>query len=221
MNNNENQEQERNKVTKKLYNLVLKNIKAGLDKSVTIQQLIEAGIEKKDVSNVIEEIYNDIMTRAKEEMFEINILFQTLMGGILAALIGGTVWGLVVSLTGYEIGYMATGIGALSGISIVLFAGGKKGMPLQIIAVISSLLGIIIGKYISFFYFLKELIAKKHGVELINAANNMSLITKTAIKYFIDHGFIAMVGGFDVLWIILAIIAAWNIPKSLGIKILS
>jgi hypothetical protein len=29
----------------------------------------------------------------------------------------------------------------------------------------------------------------------------------------------SMVSGFDILWIILAVITAWRIPKGLGIKL--
>ncbi len=60
-------------------------------------------------------------------------ILPALIGGGLAAVVGGGLWGLIVSLTGYVIGYMALGIGLLCGYAVVLFSRGGKGMPLQVV----------------------------------------------------------------------------------------
>lgn len=62
---------------------------------------------------------------------------------------GGLVWGFILILTDYEVGFVAWGIGFLAGFLVVRFAGGRKGAPLQAIAIVSSLVGIMLGKYIA------------------------------------------------------------------------
>ena len=91
----------------------------------------------------------------------------------------------------------------------------EKGVPLQVIAVLSSVLGIAIGKYVTFFHFLKEAIMKKYGPEV---ASEISLFSERVVQVFIE-GIGSMVSGFDILWVVLAVITAWRIPKGLGIRV--
>ncbi len=51
-------------------------------------------------------------------------ILPAMLGAGLAAAAGGSLWGLAVILTGYIIGYMALGIGLLSGFAVVLFSRG-------------------------------------------------------------------------------------------------
>jgi hypothetical protein len=105
-------------------------------------------------------------------------ILPALFGGGLAAAVGGSIWGLIVSLTGYVIGYMALGIGLLCGYAVVLFSRGGKGMPLQVVAVLSSVLGIAIGKYATFFHFVKKAVAKQHGEAV---AANVSFLSEKVL----------------------------------------
>jgi hypothetical protein len=141
-------------------------------------------------------------------------ILPALLGGGLAAVGGGSIWGFIAILTGYVIGYMAWGIGLLSGYTVVLFSGGGKGMPLQLIAVLSSVLGIAIGKYAIFFHFAKKAVAKQHGGAV---AANVSLLSEKVVQVFV-HNIGSMLNGFDILWVFLAVITAWRIPKAIGAK---
>ena len=133
----------------------------------------------------------------------------TVLGGGLAALVGGSLWGLIVILTGHVIGYMALGIGLLSGYAVVLFARGKKGLPYQVIAVLSSVLGIAIGKYAIFFHFSKKAVASRYGEAV---AANLSLFSDKVLQiFFWNIG--SMLSPYDILWVFLAVITAWRIPK--------
>jgi len=199
----------------KLYSFVMEKMKAGADKSTISQELVDLGMNRNDAIQAVETIYAQIVKVAEEEQFTDGSIFPALIGGGLAALVGGGLWALIATGTGYVIGFMAWGMGWLTGFAVVLFSKGKKGVLLQIISVISSILGILIGKYFIFFHYLKDAIAKQYGREI---ASTISIFTKEVIYDFIE-GIGSMVSGFDILWIILAVITAWRIPKGVGVKL--
>ncbi len=139
-------------------------------------------------------------------------ILPAVLGAGLAAAAGGGLWGLVVILTGHVIGYMALGIGLLSGFGVLLFSRGQRGLPLQVIAVAGSLLGIVIGKYTTFFHFVKKAVANQHGEA---AAANVSLLSEKTVQVFaMNIG--SMLSAFDILWVFLAVITAWRIPKAIS-----
>lgn len=207
----ENKNVSEKEAMEKTYVFVIKQIKIGTDKSVISQKLVEMGIPKNDADKLVE---TTIETAKKEEFTAKSVLPATI-GGILASVISGVIWGFIVIATGYEVGYVAWGVGLLCGFAVVLFTKGKKGVPLQIIAVISSILGIIIGKYFTFFHYVKEDVIQKYGNE---TASGISMFSGIIIQSFFE-GIGEMVGGYDIVWIILAVITAWRIPKGLGIKL--
>ena len=213
MENNESKSQK--EPLEKIYAFVIEQMKAGADNSAISQKLVEMGIDKGDAMELVESIYAQVLKTVEEEQFTGSSIMPALVGGGLGAVIGGVIWGLIVIGTGYVIGFMAWGIGLLSGFAVVLFSKGRRGTPLQIIAVLSSVLGIAVGKYVTFFHFFKEAILKKYGAEI---ASNVSIFSEEVIYIFID-GIGSMVSGFDILWVILAVITAWRIPKGIGIKL--
>jgi hydrogenase/urease accessory protein HupE len=67
------------------------------------------------------------------------------VAGIATGIAGGIVWGLIVKLSEYEIGIVAWGIGFVVGTAVLLAAGRRKGLPLQVVAVVGALVGILVG----------------------------------------------------------------------------
>lgn len=67
-------------------------------------------------------------------------------------MVGGGLWALVNIVSKTEVKIIAWGIGLLAGFAVGLFSQGGRGFPFQLIAVGSSLFGIMIGKYIDFVY---------------------------------------------------------------------
>lgn len=199
----------------KLYAFVIEQMKGGADKSTISQKLVEMGVDRNNAAQVVETIHAQVVKAAEEEQLMNSSILAALFGGGLAAVVGGVIWGLIVIATGYVIGFMAWGIGWLAGFAVVLFSKGRKGVPLQVIAVLSSVFGIVIGKYFTFFHYLKEEVTKKYGV---GAAFNLSIFSERVIQFFIGN-IGSMLSGFDILWVILAVITAWRIPKGLGIKL--
>ena len=116
--------------------------------------------------------------------------------------------GLIVILTEYEIGIAAWGIGFFAGFGVVRFAGGAKGTPLQIVAVLSSLLGIVIGKYISYAYFFKQAVEDRFDVDISYFASEIF----RAFRENLGDVF----GGFDLVWAVFAIATAWQMARPSG-----
>lgn len=136
-------------------------------------------------------------------------LVRAVIGGILASIAGGAAWAAVVILSGYEIGYAAIGVGALSGTAVVFLSGGGRGTTFQALAVLSSVLGVAVGKYGGYFYFLKEAVGEEYGME---TAATVKIFSPGVLKAFMmDAG--SILGGYDILWVILAVITAWKIPS--------
>lgn len=69
-----------------------------------------------------------------------------LIGGALGGLIGAAVWAGIAYTTGYEIGWIAWGVGVLVGFGVT--RGGKgRGVPAGVLAVGITILSILAGKY--------------------------------------------------------------------------
>jgi signal peptidase I len=123
-----------------------------------------------------------------------------LLAGLAAAVLGGIAWGLVAKWTSYETGVLALGIGVLTAFVVHRAAGGRRGQQLQVIAVAAALLGILVGKYLSFAFATQEL---ERGF-----GTHVGLLSGQMLRLFRD-GLHDTFGRFDLLWIGLAAAAAW------------
>lgn len=183
--------------------------RAGVDRDATAGMLEERGVDQMHARGLVENVYTEMARIAAAEQYTPSALAPAIAGGVLAALVGGFVWGLIVILTDYEVGFVAWGVGFLAGLAVVRFAGGRKGIPLQVVAVVSSLVGIVLGKYISFAYFFKEAVKEQFGADI-------SYFDSTIFTAFRDN-LGDVFGGFDLLWAALAVITAWRLTSPSGI----
>lgn len=204
-------------VDQQLQAYVVEQIKAGRGKPEITTGLQDLGMEPDQAAQLTRAMYDGIVDTARAEAFTPIALIMAGVGALLAAIVGGAVWGGIVILTNYEVGIVAWGIGFLSGIAVVMFARGPKGLPFQVVAVISSVLGIALGKYLTFYHFLKEYVIEEYGAEVVAG---MSMVSDEMIALFIES-LPEIVSGFDLLWVVLAVITAWRIPASMGIKLRS
>ena len=132
-------------------------------------------------------------------------LAKAVVGGLAGAIVGGVIWGLIVGATGTELGIVAIGVGVLAGFGVVLMSRSKRGAPLQVIAAVCAVAGILFGKYFAF-------------VQIVNdelGAGTASLFSGRTFSAFTDV-FGELVGGFDILWIVFAVYTAWRIPQGQG-----
>ena len=198
----------------KVNKFIVQQMKDGADKDAIIAKLEETGVASNQAADLVNAVYPEIMRVAKEQEFTTDILPLAVIGGVLAAVIGGAVWGEIVIYSGYEVGFVAWAIGLLAGAAVVFFSRGRKGTPLQVLAVVSSITGIVIGKYVTFYHFLAIAVAKKYG-EM--AAAKLSILSGDVVNFFV-HNVSSMLNGYDVVWVALAVITAWRIPEGMGIK---
>lgn len=134
-------------------------------------------------------------------------LLLGVVGGLLAALAGGIIWGLVVIESGYELGFAAWGIGALAGFAVVYLARGSNAQ-LQIVAVLAAVLGILIGKYITFVHAIRLAFTKLNpGFPQV-----YGYLDSESFRLFRQHPRVVF-HAFDLIWVVLAIASAWRIAE--------
>lgn len=131
-------------------------------------------------------------------------LLPAIAAGLVAALVGGIVWGLIVKISDYEVGFVAWGIGFIAGTAVVLASRGAKGPRLQVIAVVSALLGILLGKYLSYAFVVQEE-AKSFG-------ESIGLVSGDMFSFFREDLDVVF-SLFDLLWVGFAVFTAWRIPR--------
>jgi hypothetical protein len=189
-------------------------LRAGGTRQTIVGELEAAGVDRVQATNVVHEVIQQIRAIQEKERITANAIVRGLVAGIVAAFVGGTLWALIVAVTDYEIGIMATGIGLLAGFATVRFAGAK-GLPLQLIAVGAALLGIILGKYLTFFVIVRELVTEEYGTVV---ASQVMPFDPQLIEAFVA-GLGEFASPYDLLWIVLAVVAAWRIPKALAFRL--
>ncbi|HUQ23866.1 MAG TPA: hypothetical protein VM049_12750 [Gaiellaceae bacterium] len=131
-------------------------------------------------------------------------LLPALAAGLVAALVGGIVWGLIVKISDYEVGFVAWGIGFAAGTAVVLATRGATGRRLQVVAVASALLGILLGKYLAFAFTVQD--------DVKATGDSIGLVSGDMFSLFRDNLDVVF-GFFDLLWVGLAVFTAWRIPQ--------
>jgi hypothetical protein len=194
---------------------VVEQMQAGADEETIVARLEERGLERSQARHVVDTVYPQVARAAEAERYTPSALAPAIAAALAAAIVGGIAWGLIVVTTDYEIGFAALGIGLLAGYAVVVATRGRKGLPLQVVAVFASLLGILLGKYFTYYYLFKEAVRDQIGDE---AADQISLFDSELIGFFFDD-FDMVFGGWDLLWAGLAVYAAWRIPRGLGVDV--
>ena len=131
-------------------------------------------------------------------------LLPAVAAGLVAAIVSGIVWGLILKFSDYEIGIVAWGIGFVTGTAVVLATQGAKGPRLQAIAVVSALVGILLGKYLGYAFAIQK--------DADAAGVSIGLFSGDMFRFFredLDRVF----GLFDLLWVGLAVFTAWRVPQ--------
>ncbi|PZT52410.1 hypothetical protein DN757_27585 [Paenibacillus silvae] len=127
-----------------------------------------------------------------------------IIGGLIAAILGGVVWAAVAAMTEYEVGLIAILAGVLCGYAVVLFSNKQIATVHKIIAVVLSLIGILLGKYLTVVYFTAQLYTDMSMMNLVFNGEMISAFVETFTEYFSEP--------IDLLFVVLAIVSAWQIP---------
>lgn len=194
---------------------VVERMQAGAYEEEIVAGLEERGMQRADARHVVDTVYPQVMRAAEAEQFSGSALAPAVVAAVVAAVLGGIAWGLIVVTTDYEIGFAALGIGVLCGYAVVLATRGRRGRPLQVIAVASAALGIVLGKYFTYYYLVKEAVRDAGGEE---AADDVSIFDTQLMRFFFED-LESVFSFYDVLWIGFAVYAAWRIPRGMGIPV--
>lgn len=200
-----------------LEEFIVEQLGSGSSRKEVADSLVDQGMTEEEARQIVGKAFLTMKRSApvaSDEEISGGAMVPAILGGLIAAILGGAIWGGITIYTGSEIGYVALGVGALCGFGVVLLSGGKKGFPLQVIAAVTAVLGVLIGKYVSFYDALKTMVTEESGAE---AAAVVSLFSPDTLLFFTDN-IAAVASGYDALWIVLAIAAAWSIPKPSGLK---
>ena len=132
------------------------------------------------------------------------IYFRAIGAGVVAAAAGGIVWALIVRWSDYEIGIVAWAIGFLVSMAVLLGTGNRRGLPFQLIAIVLSLLGILLGKYLSYVWTLQDFVS-----EQTDGAVDIPLVSRETLSDFKDDADFVF-DWIDLLWAGLAVFTAWR-----------
>ena len=131
--------------------------------------------------------------------------------GLLAAVVAGILWFAISVLTGYQIGYIAIGVGYLIGKAVIWGSGGKRGMPLQIMSAVVTLATLCISQYFITVYYIRQYLQEHiaefpgyHGQWLFVSPFDSDIISE-------------MVSPIGLLIWAVGIYFAYTIPKSRSI----
>lgn len=131
--------------------------------------------------------YNSLLDSIKEKAHPI----RGIVLGIIMGLIGAMIWAVIAIITGYNIGFVAIGVGVLVSYGFSM-AGKSSNMIFGVIAGIIALVSIFIGEAIINIYY----VAQYYEVGLLDAIINIDYSVlleiiaegfdaKTALFYFI------------------------------------
>lgn len=76
--------------------------------------------------------------------------------GAAGAVVAGIVWYLIVTISGYEIGYVAIGVGYLIAWAVHIGSGRRRGAALQLMSAGITLVTLLVASYFTFLHFLRK-----------------------------------------------------------------
>jgi hypothetical protein len=84
-----------------------------------------------------------------------NMMLALVLGSV-AAVVAGIIWYYFVILTGYQVGYIAIGVGFIIGWAVVIGSGQKRGSSLQIMSAVMTFLTLFVAEYFMALHYLRN-----------------------------------------------------------------
>lgn len=142
-----------------------------------------------------------------------SILARFIVVSLMAALFGGLIWGTLALGFDSESSYIAIGIGALCGYIASLFMSVYREVIFPALAVLFSIVGGLLGKYILYLFFIAE-ITSIPGETTIDAIQLiryyiLEISVSQIPAFFLD--FEALFDFYDFLFAILMVGTAWRV----------
>ena len=127
---------------------------------------------------------------------------MALLGGLVGSIIGASLWALVALISGYQVGFVAIGVGFFAGHGVAMAVSKRKAFFLQIISAIFATFGILLGMMVtSVCEVVKYYSAKNFNISYFNSDLWLQVL-KNLPK---DFNF------FSCLFIVIALFYSWRI----------
>ncbi|MBP2658681.1 MAG: hypothetical protein H6Q69_1713 [Firmicutes bacterium] len=120
-------------------------------------------IERRSLNEVTIQSY-------KQEMREKQNIYKGSIGGGIAALVGAITWAVITEMTGYQIGWMAVGVGLLVGYSVRIMGKGVD-MVFGVVGAILALIGCLGGNILTVAFD----ISSNHGTPILSVISQMNV----------------------------------------------
>lgn len=141
-----------------------------MNTDVTTSQMTEVIIEEQPINE-------DIFVKFMQEGRAVQNIYKGILGGIIAAILGAGLWAMITVLTGYQIGWMAIGVGFMVGYGVKVMGKGVDNV-FGVVGASMALLGCIGGNILMIIFIL----FCNYGYSLSSVDAGMLL--KVMTKYF-------------------------------------
>lgn len=131
-------------------------------------------------------------------------------GGAVGAALGAAVWAGIVVATNFEVGYVAVLVGFLSGMGVKFGAGKGRGQGLQITAALLAVGGLVFAKYLIFAWMVSQ---------AATAQGQVVAWYDPVILQMFPRMIVQLSSPFDLLWIFIAVSAAYRVPAPTRVSI--
>ena len=135
-------------------------------------------------------------------------LWLAFLAAAAVALVGGLLWAGITIATGYNLGFLALVIGAVTGLTAQRVAGAGIGGFERGLSGLFAAGAIIVGDYVIFVHELRVFLAP-HRIQVGYLATHQ-------MSYFVNH-IGTIVHGFDWFWIVLAAYAAFRTAGGIAV----
>ncbi len=134
-------------------------------------------------------------------------LLKASAAGLVVAAVCAAAWAAIVQITHYQIGIVASFIGVAVGKAVFIASDKRRGHAYQVIAALFSVVGILGGKLLLTGWQVADELSRQ------NLAATPIQIVRIVIK-FTENDPSAVFNAFDLLWVGIAVYAAWRICKA-------
>jgi hypothetical protein len=196
-------------VTRWAEDLAFDQIRAGADRDAVERALVQRGVDPREASDFVAERYGDVKAAVEAQRWTPSAFGVVVLAGLGAAILAGIAWAWLVRTTGYEIGFVAWGIGLLAGLAVGFAARHRHGVAPQVIAVVAALVGIALGKYLAYVWDVREFVRDEVGSSL---ASEITPFSTEMLRFFAEDLNRGVLSVYDFLWAGLAVLTAWKAP---------
>jgi hypothetical protein len=193
--------------SKKLRADVVIKVKRRKTKSSIVSDLVDSGMDPLRAKKMVEDVLRELYEKAEGERMDWGALGVSIPAGLLASIIGGAIWGVIVLLGSYSAGFMTLGVGLLTGLAVVFFSG-QRGWLSQIVSGLLCLVGIAIGHYASFYALVKAAVTEAYGPTIAEQSRWLNL---GFLRFFIDS-LPDLFDRYDFIWLGLGVVVALIVP---------